>query len=747
MADLKISQLTAGTPTDTDIIPYVDLVAWETKKATKAELKGDQGDAATLDVGSTTTGAAWTDALVENSGTTSEAIFDFTIPRGDKGETGDAGETGATGADGADGADGQVQTIVGGTNITVDDTDPANPIVNTSATVNSSDATLLARANHTGTQTASTISDLDTAAITFSNKTLDDTNVIENWASIKQSNLIGDPDHIKDFQTIYNHWYSSGIMHGGDLTDNTDGTVDLSEGQGTLRATDDPHTTLYSIIIPEILNLEMTDNATNYISIDWNSGTPQYITSTSIASFNCLDVCLAYVVTRQGTDLSWVDAREQNVDANRKARRLFLDFSRFIHSEGGTAISEPSDLAIAITGGSFYFMMNQLPHLAFDTSIAGTANENVFSMYYRDGGTGWTEVADSKLIDTTTYDGDTGTPVTLANNKFGVTWFYIINNTPSLIVTVMGQEEYANQATAEAATPPSEVPTIVAGLGALAGFVVYEKSATAFNNVLSAFSQTFSASQVTTHNVLAGTQGGAPDELYHSTEAQNIVLQNTSGTNTGDQTSIVGITGTTAEFNTALSDDNFATLNGTEALSNKTISGGSLETCDINTNSTAIDLAITFRNLIDQTKKWVFSGAGITTSTTRTISIPDKDGTLAMLDDISWGTGVTIYDGVIAGEQATGIVFEVPAAGDFDVSQFKISLKTKPSGSDFVCRILINGVNQGNVTIATTASATNSLYITTDTSTYSVSENDRVTVEIAQIGSAVSGSGFAFQIS
>jgi len=36
-----------------------------------------------------------------------------------------------------------------------------------------------------------------------------------------------------------------------------------------------------------------------------------------------------------------------------------------------------------------------------------------------------------------------------------------------------------------------------------------------------------------------------------------------SGSNTGDQTSIVGITGTLAEFNTALTDADFATGGGT----------------------------------------------------------------------------------------------------------------------------------------------------------------------------------------
>lgn len=215
MADKKISQLdTLATVADDDYLVVVDIsdttqsVTGTTKKAVKTELKGDKGEtgaAATVDVGTTTTGNAGTDASVTNSGTTSAAILDFIIPRGDKGETGDTGpqgiqgiqgiqgETGATGADGDDayvyiayasdasgtgftmtfdanldyiavkntttpiaspsasdftglwknykgatgatgdtgpaGADGVVQAVVAGTNISVDNTDPANPVV------------------------------------------------------------------------------------------------------------------------------------------------------------------------------------------------------------------------------------------------------------------------------------------------------------------------------------------------------------------------------------------------------------------------------------------------------------------------------------------------------------------------------------------------------------------------------------------------------------------------------------------
>ena len=53
--------------------------------------KGDPGAAATIAVGTTTTGSAGTNASVTNSGTTSAAVFNFTIPRGDTGAAGASG--------------------------------------------------------------------------------------------------------------------------------------------------------------------------------------------------------------------------------------------------------------------------------------------------------------------------------------------------------------------------------------------------------------------------------------------------------------------------------------------------------------------------------------------------------------------------------------------------------------------------------------------------------------------------------
>lgn len=59
--------------------------------------KGEKGDTAiTCSVGSTTTGAPGTNASVTNSGTDTDLVFDFTIPKGEKGEQGPQGEPGAT---------------------------------------------------------------------------------------------------------------------------------------------------------------------------------------------------------------------------------------------------------------------------------------------------------------------------------------------------------------------------------------------------------------------------------------------------------------------------------------------------------------------------------------------------------------------------------------------------------------------------------------------------------------------------
>lgn len=72
---------------------------------------GSQGPAATIAVGSTTTGAAGTFASVVNSGNSAAAVFDFTIPRGNTGATGATGPAGTTGPTGPQGPAGSLSAL------------------------------------------------------------------------------------------------------------------------------------------------------------------------------------------------------------------------------------------------------------------------------------------------------------------------------------------------------------------------------------------------------------------------------------------------------------------------------------------------------------------------------------------------------------------------------------------------------------------------------------------------------------
>jgi hypothetical protein len=99
-------------------VGYVDNdYVYTTARASIRGEKGATGNAATIAVGTVTTGAAGSSASVTNSGSAYAATFDFTIPQGDKGDTGETGpqgpkgDTGETGPQGPTGPAGPSGTL------------------------------------------------------------------------------------------------------------------------------------------------------------------------------------------------------------------------------------------------------------------------------------------------------------------------------------------------------------------------------------------------------------------------------------------------------------------------------------------------------------------------------------------------------------------------------------------------------------------------------------------------------------
>ena len=99
----SLGDLQGAHPTGNDGDAYMvggDLYVWSsTDSAWKnvGQIQGPQGPqgvpgtAATVTVGTTQTGEAGSEASVQNGGTTSAAVLNFVIPKGEKGDTGAAG--------------------------------------------------------------------------------------------------------------------------------------------------------------------------------------------------------------------------------------------------------------------------------------------------------------------------------------------------------------------------------------------------------------------------------------------------------------------------------------------------------------------------------------------------------------------------------------------------------------------------------------------------------------------------------
>ena len=122
---------------NSNVIPSSNTSVWSVMV-----LKGDTGatgavgSAGTVTIGTTTTGSAGGNASVSNSGTSSEAVLNFTLPKGASGTTGAQGARGLTGATGAAGdnatiAIGTITTLAENANATV-----ANAGTDTAAVLN-----------------------------------------------------------------------------------------------------------------------------------------------------------------------------------------------------------------------------------------------------------------------------------------------------------------------------------------------------------------------------------------------------------------------------------------------------------------------------------------------------------------------------------------------------------------------------------------------------------------------------------
>jgi hypothetical protein len=326
-------------------------------------------------------------------------------------------------------------------------------------------------------------------------------------------------------QQMHNLTRAAGQLDNGAITDGGSETIDVSAGQGLIRATDDDTSVLYSFDWPAASGLSIPTDSIRYVAVEYNIGSPQVALYTDETYNYRTAFPLGFVINEGGT--LYINSTPHSIGrgVGRLLRRNYeVDGRSRANQIGGLQLGESGTRNVVVTSGVTWLRGLREVFASFDTSSAGS-----FDRYYQDNPTGWKIEPGETQFPNTTYDDGSGTLQTLTNNRFGVYWFYL--GPAGGIAMIYGRGNYINVAQAQTEGAPAEVPLRLQTGSLLLGRIIIEKDASSASLIESAFTTLFTPSLVQQHNNLAGLQGGTAGEFFHLTNAQQLLLTGNQGKN------------------------------------------------------------------------------------------------------------------------------------------------------------------------------------------------------------------------
>jgi len=308
---------------------------------------------------------------------------------------------------------------------------------------------------------------------------------------------------------------SAGAIQGFAITNNGDGTVNIATGTAYLRTTNDPYSPLIKYVIPAVTNLTLTDNANNFVLVDYNGGTPALTATVAPGTINTTTNSIAYVISRVGTTLDYISLVGQNVDANGKLRRRFLNSEGLRRASG--AVLTGSNRYLLLTAGLYYSGLIEVTTPNFDTSSVSR-----FTQVYSN--EGWVRTTNNSQINNTLYNLN-GVLTTMPTNDYRVDYVYLLADNPSKLYVLLGSTTYSNINDARLAPVPTALPSELQFLGARVGRIIIKQYATTME-VSSEFATIYQAGSATLHNDLGGLNLGDFQHLTVAEKANNELKTN-----------------------------------------------------------------------------------------------------------------------------------------------------------------------------------------------------------------------------
>lgn len=311
--------------------------------------------------------------------------------------------------------------------------------------------------------------------------------------------------------------YNTGIVDTGvTWVDNGDGTITLPNVDVSLNSQAN-FTGLFKKFTVTGITTALTDNDTNYIYVDYNSGTPQWVVTTAQPDYNNGDIAKYLEVYRSGTTLNIIEWEFEGSGLSNKLLERDIETRKFEKAGGlNLSIGGTNALQVNISAGIVWNGIKRTTTSDIDSwadrFYSNFHSGGVWSSFYSNGG---------GVLNNTNYDNGTNL-VALGSNKYVVNWIYKGVESAAHIYEVIGVSEYATVAAAQEELPPA-LPELISSHAILVGRVICRQgSTTAF--VEQAIDIGFvSAAAANLHNELTNIQGGLANEYYHLSQAEHAV--------------------------------------------------------------------------------------------------------------------------------------------------------------------------------------------------------------------------------
>jgi hypothetical protein len=297
----------------------------------------------------------------------------------------------------------------------------------------------------------------------------------------------------KNVQDFINLSQSSGLISGGEITDNGNQTISVAGGTGWIRIADDNVSSLKFFNWSASNNIAIGTLETKYIGVIYNSGSPIIdVRNTSNWDLDT-DFPLGAVTRDDGVlhiifNPYWVGDSTTNIIQRFQSNGLI---NRDV-SVGGLILNNTGTRNLTVSSGKLWSRLNDV-----DISTIDTSSGDVFDCYYRDGSNGFTGSYANTQWDNLHYDNNSGTLAVLGNNKYAVHWIYL--DWEGHLSCMYGRAEHNSSATAETEAPPTDGPDRISKFSILLGRIIFKKSASVPVLVSSAFSTTFNMTQASNH--------------------------------------------------------------------------------------------------------------------------------------------------------------------------------------------------------------------------------------------------------